>query len=253
MPGWLIQIGTVTGLKPQAFVGSNPTPGTIFINSCLKGITTMKRLFLILALLVSTSVYGSECSELYPENKPIEVLRAVELCNSFYVSVYDPQIKAVLFTSERLKRGSPVGSQIRITTYRSDKRIPDSPAIADYRGSGYDRGHMAPADDASTATEMYDTFVLTNMTPQDPTLNRVEWKALEEKIRKMFLEATTDMYVVTIADYEGSTRTVNGIPVPTGYWKVVYVNESVKFFYAANQPKGVVVQKNSVALRALIK
>jgi len=213
----------------------------------------MKSILFALALL-SSSVFASECSNLYPNNEPIVVFRATELCNSFYVSVFDTQTKAVLFTSELLKHGAPVGSQKRHDSFRSDDRIANSPANHDYRGTGFDRGHMAPSDDASTKAEMYDTFLLTNMTPQVPSLNRQAWKRLEEKVRKIFDNAKSDVYVLTIAVYDCKpTKKMNNIPIPTGYWKVVYVDGTQKFFYAPNIPHGKVVQKTSVDLKTLIK
>lgn len=53
-----------------------------------------------------------------------------------------------------------------------------------YRNSGYDRGHLAPAaDHAHSDSAMRDTFVLTNVSPQLPLLNRSMWLRLEEFAR----------------------------------------------------------------------
>lgn len=212
----------------------------------------MRSVLFVLALFSSAAVFASDCSNLYPNGEPIVVKRATELCNSFYVSVFDTQSRAVLFTSERLMHGTPVGALERNDSFRTDTRIRRSPTNHDYRGTGYDRGHMVPSDDASTVEEMYDTFLLTNMTPQEPSLNRKAWKRLEDRIRKIFELADTDVYILTIAVYE-SDAAVNNIPIPTGYWKVVYYNGKERFFYAPNTPNGKVVQKRSVNVKSLIK
>ena len=55
---------------------------------------------LLLALLfVCNSVLASDCADLYPESKPIEVKTTVELCNSFYVSVFDVDNQRVILVS----------------------------------------------------------------------------------------------------------------------------------------------------------
>ena len=53
-----------------------------------------------------------------------------------------------------------------------------------YRGSGYDRGHLKPAADSKgSMEEMESSFLMTNMAPQTPNLNRGIWKQLEEAVR----------------------------------------------------------------------
>lgn len=207
----------------------------------------MKKLLLI--LLLPFSVFASNCPELYNGN-PIEVKNTVELCNTFFVSLYDKQNQRVIVVAEHLKHGS-IGSAERLNQFHSDTRIGPKPNPTQYAGTGYDKGHMAPAGDASSIKEMYETFLMTNMTPQRPTLNREAWRMLEEHTRTLFSQSKSDMYVVNIAIYDNSTK-INGIPVPSGYWKIVTVDGTTKYYYADNVDMGQVVQKNSVDITTLL-
>ena len=86
---------------------------------------------------------------------------------------------------------------------RTNKFVPD-PLLAgcpvrsdDYKGSGYDRGHLAPAADmAWSAQTMKESFYLSNMTPQEPGFNRGIWKRLEEQVRQWARDRET-LYIAT--------------------------------------------------------
>ncbi|MCF0167437.1 MAG: DNA/RNA non-specific endonuclease [Bacteroidales bacterium] len=55
----------------------------------------------------------------------------------------------------------------------------------DYSGSGWTKGHMAPAADFRWSGEAMDeTFYLTNICPQDKDLNAGDWAYLEKSVRK---------------------------------------------------------------------
>lgn len=55
--------------------------------------------------------------------------------------------------------------------------------LEDYSNSGWDKGHMAPSADMKWSQEaMTESFYLTNICPQDPTLNGRDWHALEAQI-----------------------------------------------------------------------
>lgn len=57
---------------------------------------------------------------------------------------------------------------------------------ADYTNTGFDRGHLCPSDDRdSTAEENRTTFILTNIVPQAPQLNRQSWLRLEDYCRSL--------------------------------------------------------------------
>ena len=201
-------------------------------------------------MFVCSSAIASECPTLYPDAKPIEVKNTVELCNSFFVSVYDKEHERVILVSEHLIHGK-IGSAKRLNQFHPDDRIGKQPSPTQYVNTGFDKGHMAPAGDASTVKEMFETFVMTNMTPQKPTLNRIEWKKLEEQTRKLFSKSQSDMYIITIAVYN-SNESMNGIPVPSAYWKIVTVDEHTQYFYAENKDHAIVVQKDVTPISSLL-
>jgi endonuclease G len=211
--------------------------------------------FIIGALLaLSTAVYAA-CPQLYPNGVAIAPATKdiVELCNSFYVSHYDQARHRVVFTSELLRAGTPLGKPTRISGFRPDDRVKNSPHSALYDKTGYDRGHMAPAEDASTDQEMYDTFYLTNVVPQDPTLNRGKWKQREAHIRAAAVASPADTHVVTIPVYPVVPQMMSGIPVPNGMWKISIVNKAEQAFYADNTALSQVLPFTKVDWHTIIR
>lgn len=112
---------------------------------------------------------------------------------------------------------------------RSNKFVTD-PAVAacattnDYRNSGYDRGHMAPAGDMKWSREAMDeTFYLTNICPQDKKLNTGTWKKIEEKCRQWARRDSAVVIVCGPVVADGYTHTIGetGVAVPKRFFKVV--------------------------------
>ena len=204
----------------------------------------------LVVLGVHQCALASNCPDLYPFGKPVVIKGSTELCNRFYVSLYDANNKAVLAVSERLYPNAPKVK--RLSTFRPDSRVGKASATnSDYTRSGYDRGHMAPAGDASTNDEMYSTFFFTNMIPQNPVLNRGEWAHLEEKVRKGIKD---DTWVLNIAVYGAEPKRIgSGIPVPKGYWKIVYTAKGTKYFYAENTAISMVQSVQYVDVDTVLK
>jgi endonuclease G len=177
----------------------------------------MKPLIALALFLIPGTAFASPCDQFYPNGKEIVVPNTKVLCNSFFAVVYDDNRNANVFSTEiaqeRLKK-TP-----RTDDFRADKRIADSPTPADYTNSGYDRGHMVPAANADDPNEMSDTFFMTNMTPQLPSVNRVAWKNLEERIRSVPFK-----WVVTGAHYSATPKVIgkNKVPVPDFLYKVAF-------------------------------
>jgi endonuclease G len=122
----------------------------------------------------------------------------------------------------------------RADNFRSDYRVPEKfrADLADYKNSGYDRGHLvASANQKETEIQNSETFLLSNMSPQEPSFNRNIWKKLETAIRqldaqKKILETYVicgpifyfdqDVTVIGARDDNGVT-----LPIPHAYFKSV--------------------------------
>jgi endonuclease G len=177
----------------------------------------MKKLIALALFLLPGTAFASPCDQFFPSGKEIVVPNTKVLCNSFFAVVYDDDRNANIFSTEIAQER--VKKTPRTDDFRADKRIADSPTPADYTNSGYDRGHMVPAANADDPKEMSDTFFMTNMTPQLPSVNRVAWKNLEERIRSVPFK-----WVVTGAHYSATPKVIgkNKVPVPDFLYKVAF-------------------------------
>lgn len=208
----------------------------------------MKKLLLALSLVSSFSFAG-QCDNLYPNSQPIAIKGTTELCNSFFVTLFDKQKNEVVLVVEHLKPNK--NTVPRKDAFHSDDRIGKNPSPTQYVNTGFDKGHMAPAGDSSNDKEMFETFLMTNMTPQEPTLNRKAWRLLEAKVRDQLSNSKDDFFILNLAVY-GDNKMMGTIPVPTGYWKVVIHGNSTEYYYADNKPEAPVVQKQQPSWNALL-
>jgi endonuclease G, mitochondrial len=92
----------------------------------------------------------------------------------------------------------------------------------EYKGSGYDRGHLAPSADFSWSMEANEeTFVMSNMVPQSPNLNRGAWRRVEETVRKW---ACTEGHLLVVTGpvlEENLLRHKDRLTIPKTFFKVV--------------------------------
>ena len=114
----------------------------------------------------------------------------------------------------------------------------------DYRGSGWSRGHMAPAADFKWSKNAYnDTFYYTNCCPQNQEMNNGSWNVLENYVRKLAVRYGK-VYVVT-GPYIGFNKYGkignNGVVVPDGFFKALLVCKDETYygigFYMENVPQ----------------
>lgn len=95
----------------------------------------------------------------------------------------------------------------------------------DYKGSGYDRGHMAPNHVIASRngrSAQLDTFLMTNITPQKPKFNQKIWQRLEEVSANHFSKQFDDFWVVTGPIFSKKPKTLKKAPVaiPKAFYKI---------------------------------
>lgn len=112
----------------------------------------------------------------------------------------------------------------RSNDFRPDMAVMTGSATnEDYQGSGYDRGHLAPAADMGWSVQaMEESFFYSNMSPQVTGFNRGIWKKLEEQVRQWAVDNKV-LYVVTGPVLENNLPTIgpDKVSVPRFYYKVI--------------------------------
>lgn len=89
------------------------------------------------------------------------------------------------YVAWELTADEAAGTEPRNSKFRTDPDVYGCPTDNDYRRSGYDRGHMAPAADMKwSAQAMSDCHYFTNICPQSHALNGGRWSSLEKKCRE---------------------------------------------------------------------
>lgn len=105
-----------------------------------------------------------------------------------------------------------------------DKRVSTGTAHhRDYKNSPYNKGHLLPAADRKLSIEDYqDTFLMSNVSPQDPGFNAGIWNSLEQKVR-YWSKKYDGVYVVTGGVLEEGLPTIGRaeVSVPAYFYKIV--------------------------------
>lgn len=121
---------------------------------------------------------------------------------------------------------------------RGDKFLPDPKLVDasniddDYKGSGFDRGHISPAADAKcNQSDMDESFYFTNMAPQYPGLNRGQWKMLEDRTRTLAVEKDS---VHIRAGCVGDAGKIKRVTIPTYCWKVLQFSNTTEAYVFPN-------------------
>jgi endonuclease G, mitochondrial len=184
---------------------------------------------------VCVSAWASDCPQFSPNGRAPVVTNSKmrtatqTLCYSDYALLHSGVTHGPLWSAEHLTAQGIEDAKDNVRTNRFfvEKRLPpgDSAQLADYKRSGYDRGHMSPAGDRGTRRGMAESFSLANIVPQNPSNNRRIWSRIEQAVRRL-VEETGEAYVVTGPLFSGRQLQTIGesrVFVPTQLYKVVYL------------------------------
>ncbi len=150
----------------------------------------------------------------------------VSLFRTGYILQYDPLKRIPVWVAWRLTADHTDGNHKREgIKFTEDEDVEDPRATdADYRGSGYDRGHMCPSGDNKWSRKAQEeSFLFTNICPQLHNLNAGDWNELEKRCRH-WAKAYGEVYIVcgpVLLNKKHKTIGRNKVVVPEAFFKVV--------------------------------
>lgn len=159
--------------------------------------------------------------------KEVEGLDEQILTRASYIVSYNKKTKCPNWVAWRLTREHSNGDVSRMgNAFHEDREVPAPRALnADYKQSGYSRGHMCPAGDNKWNREvMYETFLLSNVCPQNANLNSGLWNQIEISCRR-WAEKYDDIYIICGPMYFKSKEMQyigeNNVAIPDAFFKVI--------------------------------
>jgi len=160
--------------------------------------------------------------------QPVSSNALTILTNDSYLVGYSEEDKCPLWVCYTLNATTEDAPTRPSTSFKTDKRTTAKVKTGDYTNTGYDRGHMAPSYGMGLShgtNAQLQTFLMSNVIPQTPELNRGIWKKLEQKAAKEWAQEREKVWVITGPVFIGTNR-VNGVRVPAGSFKV-FVDETM--------------------------
>jgi endonuclease G len=183
-----------------------------------------KKLILILALIVFLSLFVS----LAVNAQDIVILKHTNYISHYSKSKKYPVMVEWWETKAKVACEKPLA---RVDRFKPDPLlVTETDLEDDYKGSGFDRGHLMPAksNQCQTPEVQNECFYFSNMAAQYHRLNAGDWKSLETLTREW---AAANDSIHIWAGNVGELKRIGKVAVPKQCWKVVYIKQSKEWFY----------------------
>ncbi|WP_106791902.1 DNA/RNA non-specific endonuclease [Aquimarina sp. Aq78] len=149
--------------------------------------------------------------------------------HDFYSLSYSEKHEQAEWVAYELKKEHLSTNEFKRPFFEEDRKVKSSSADwRNYKNSGYDRGHLCPAGDRRFTYQAFEeTFLTSNVTPQNHEFNSGIWNYLEQKIR-YWAKVYDGVYIVTggILSENLSTIGYEHISVPKQFYKIVFNNSA---------------------------
>lgn len=202
----------------------------------------------LIAFVIILSVYGYEYflnteAEKKAVNEGVEVKQATNdyflptsttnqiVHHEGYSLSYSEAHEQAEWVAYELKKSHLSKTKHERPYFEVDKAVETGAAHwRNYKKSGYDRGHLCPAGDRRYTKFAHDeTFLTSNISPQEHKFNAGIWNTLEQKVR-YWASKYDGVFVVTGGVLKGNMKTIGeeDVSVPNQFYKVLIDNNSGK-------------------------
>jgi len=148
----------------------------------------------------------------------------VIISHAYYTLSYSESHEQAEWVAYELKKSHLSNNEFKRPYFIEDKEVTTKSAHwRNYKRSGYDRGHLCPAADRKFSYEAYhETFLTSNISPQDHDFNSGIWNRLEQKTRRWAKEKN-GVYVITGGVLKEGLRSIGEehVSVPESFYKIV--------------------------------
>lgn len=185
----------------------------------------------VVLALVALAAFGEESCKDYwnstyaglPRSDELDDEIIVLLNEGFVVGYSDTRMDPLWVCYRVFSVENPTAEK-RPSRFKVDKRTCSQVKHDDYTNSGYDRGHMAPNYAIATRygrNAQLETFLMSNVCPQTPGLNRGLWKKLESETRE-YSDDFEEVWIITgpIFD-EDIERLSSNVEIPDEFYKII--------------------------------
>lgn len=207
-----------------------------------------RTLYSLIAILIIIGVYGYE--RFLNEEEQTEVVSKGKITkkdtneyflptsttgqvihHSNYSLSYHEKHEQAEWVAYELKKSHLSNTNHKRPYFEIDKAVKTGAASwRNYKNSGYDRGHLCPAGDRRFSKEAHDeTFLTSNITPQEHQFNSGIWNTLEQKVR-YWARKYDGVFVVTGGVLKGKMGAIGNeeVSVPNQFFKVLIDNNTGK-------------------------
>jgi len=169
---------------------------------------------------------AASCAVQIPYGSPTVKANSVVICRTAYILDSDTVAKIPNWVAWTLTPDHAIGCVARTNAFAADQSLAVTGRAdpKDYAGNGYDQGHLANDADMSWDPQVeHESFYMSNMSPQLPSVNRGTWKNLESAERAWVYSTKHAHTIIAGNFWSASSKTIGAdkVVVPDYLYKIL--------------------------------
>lgn len=147
--------------------------------------------------------------------------------HNFYSLSYNEKYEQAEWVAYELTKNQVSNTNFKRPYFKKDPKVTtQSVHYKNYSNSGYDKGHLCPAGDMKFSEEAFnETFLTSNISPQNHNFNSGVWNRLEQKVR-YWVKKYDKLYIITGGVLSKNLKTIGteDVAIPNYFYKIILDN-----------------------------